>query len=496
MRKTLVTLAWAAIPAVLISLSACNGNPGSSTGMAPLPNAPASTHSHVRPGALSVNLHGGGATFPAYGYNLGDQPVGLPPGQATPGPGSVLAAADHTFTDSAVTYYCLTGSGFGRSAFETNNGNATKPCAGLSASAPTGLGGEEDPLDFVGSDVALPSTECCASGTTYYNGRLTGSKTWGQPFEMPTYGGPIVFGYVQKSFSTNNAIQLSTWTYCAIVNGTVTDWNDPAVTADNDGNSITGGTSEPITFYYRSDSSGTSYLFQYKLSNNVSGCNQNFQAPYNAPPYGSASRSAAWTHSYGMHWNGPTTGGFKGANGNPGVLASIQGDSTGFATGYVEGAWAASTKGEPVPVAQASLQNGFKIQGSKAVANFVSPTNATAVAQALKQVNGSSIQYGQGSDGNPLGSSTPWCQLYIPPADFVNPKTIKAYPIVGLSYWLFYGKNNGIHVADKTALAKFMASGSLASILAPLEYTPLNTAIATKINKALNGAGKKGPCLQ
>ena len=28
---------------------------------------------------------------------------------------------------------------------------------------PTGFGARRDPLDFVGSDVAMPSTECCAS---------------------------------------------------------------------------------------------------------------------------------------------------------------------------------------------------------------------------------------------------------------------------------------------------------------------------------------------
>ena len=99
-----------------------------------------------------------------------------------------------------------------------------------------------DPLDFAGSDQAMPSTECCKSGTTYYNGRLTGRPTWGQPFELPTFGGPLVFPYNKSSFKGIKAganLQLSTWTYCAISNGTISNWNDPAITADNGGKSVT-----------------------------------------------------------------------------------------------------------------------------------------------------------------------------------------------------------------------------------------------------------------
>ena len=504
MKKTLAILAWAAIPALL--LSACNGGSGTNAGMAPSLNSSAFVN-HVHPDGLSVNLHAGGATFPAYGYNLGVQPVGLPGttglGQPTAPAGSILYGAEQTFADGANVYYCLTGSGFGRAAFEANNGTTTMPCATLTASKPSGLGGEEDPPDFVGSDVAMASTECCASGTTYYNGRLTGSKTWGQPFEIPTFGGPIVFGYVQRSFNGlgSNPLKLSTWTYCAIVNGTIGDWNDGAITADN-GGSVTGGVSEPIDFYYRSDSSGTTYLFTNKLSNSASGCNQSFGSPYNAAPYGSASRSAAWTYGVGSKWTtlgapqGHQASGstFIGGNGNPGVLAGIQNDSSGFGTGYVEGAWAASTQGENPPVAQASVQNGFK----KGKANFVSPTNPIAVANALHNVTGATIQYGGGSDGNSLGSSTPWCQLYIPPSVFVSPNVTKAYPIVGLSYWLFYGNNNGIHLTDKKKLIQYIANTSaVASVLAPLEYTPLSTAIGKRIVGALNGHGKAKPsCLQ
>ena len=507
MTKTLAVLAWAAIPA-LATLTACGGSAGTAGGVAPAlkPLAIAKHGRHLT--GLSVNLHAGGGASPGIAYNLGDQPLGTPgpdgTGQATPGPGSVLFAAEQTFSDGANVYYCNASSSYGRAAFESDNGTATTPC-GADNQAPTGLGGEQDPLDYVGTDVALASTECCVSGTTYSNGRLSGSKTWGQPFEFPIWGGVIVFGYVQNSFSSlaSTPLQLSTWTYCAIANGTVGNWDDPAITADNNGKPVTGGVSEPIDFYYRSDSAATSYNLQYKLANSVSGCNQNFGAPYNAPPYASASRSAAWTHGYSNTWKGPTgaqaSGStFTGEYGNAGIIIAIQDDATGFGTGYVEGAWAATTAGENPPVAQASIQNGFKVKAGKSVANFVSPTNATAIQEALAQVSGSkSIQFGEGSDGNPLGSSTPWCQLYVPSANYVTPKTIRAYPITEISYMLFYGKNNGVHLADKTALVQFMTNATrLKSILVPLEYTPLAQSFGSKISIALKGSRKKPSCLQ
>lgn len=482
MRNVLATLALAAVPALV--LSACNGGTGSGTGASAIPNAPAASHSRIHHDDNGPqDLHAGGATFPAFAYNEGSQPVGLyTDSQPAPAPGSLFAS----YGGVGTIYYCLTGSGFGRKAFEANNGTATAACQPLGAT-PSGLGGRQDPLDFVGSDVAMASTECCAAGSTYYNGRETGSPKWGEPFEFPSIGGPISFGYRQKDFKNHEPILLSRWTYCAIANGTIGNWNDGAITADN-GGSVTGGKSEPITFYYRSDGSGTSYLFTYHLN---AACNGSFPSQYLSPPYGSPSRSAAWTHGFNQTWPGPTGmqasgSDFIGASGNPGVLAAIQGAS--FATGYIEGAWAASS-GNP-RVLQADLQDD-------AGTTFVDPTNAAKVTLALKAVTAANISYGMGSDGNSLGSKHPYCQLYIDPShwNYPNQKT-GAYPIAGISYLLFYGQNNGIHVADKTTLIKYIASSAANSIVKSLEYAPLNNGIHKAIIKALNGTSSHKACLQ
>jgi ABC-type phosphate transport system substrate-binding protein len=493
MRKTLATLALAAIPVLI--LSACNGSAaGGGPGVAPLPNSPATTHSHRAHRADNgpQDLHAGGATFPAYAYNLENQPVGLyNSAQAPPGQGSLF----YSYGGVGTIYYCLTGSGFGRKDFTGQSITSTAACAGLGDN-PTGFGGRSDPLDFVGSDVAMTSATDCCGASTYY--AMDRASTYGQPFEIPTIGGPIVFGFRPQDFSANTkTIKLSTWTYCAIANGTVGNWNDPAITADN-GKSVTGGASESITFYFRSDGSGTSYLFQNKLNNSTSGCNQTFGAPYNAPPYASASRSAAWTYgtNQNLEWLGPqgvqaSGSDFIGQSGNPGVLAGIQ--STPFATGYVEGAYA---KAANPKVGQAYLQNGYS---KKKGATFVSPENKKAVKNALAHVVAGNITYGMGSDGNPLGSSTPWCQLYVDPSNFVSPPA-KSYPIVGFSYWLFYGNNSSrptSHTADLKTLVNYIVSSQANTIVTNVEYAPLSNSLHNAITSALNGNGGSQPaCLQ
>jgi len=481
MKKTLVALALAALPALV--LSACNGS-ATAGGVAPLPNAPAAQHGRMhRNDNGAQDLHAGGATFPAYAYNQANQPVGYYyQAQQPPGAASLFYKAPTHGT----VYYCLTGSGAGRKAFEGSGDSSappTGPCAPLGATA-TGFGGRQDPLDFVGSDVAMPSTEY----TAYKSVRESGSVQWGEPFEIPTIGGPIVYAYRPQDMD-KKAVDLSTWTYCAIANGTIGDWNDAAITADNNGTSLTGGVSQPITFYFRSDSSGTSFLYTNHLN---TACNATFGAPYNQPPYGSASRSAAWSYGVNSTWPGPGSANFPnpqfiGESGNPGVLAAIQ--ATPYGTGYVEGAYAKSANPK---VAQAYLQNGQTKKG----AIFVSPMNAAAVTGALKKVNAGNITYGEGSDEVPLGTSAPWCILYIDPSVFVSPP-IKTYPIVGVSYWLFYGQNNGVHVSDKQALIKYVASTPANKVVSKLEYVPLSTSIHTAVLNALAGnSGSQPACLQ
>ncbi|MFY9710452.1 MAG: hypothetical protein WAK88_09820, partial [Candidatus Cybelea sp.] len=85
MRKILFALTAAVLPA--LALSACSGgNTAPASGMSALPNL--AQHGRVhRDDNGAGDIHAGGATFPAYGYNLGDQPTVLfTDSQPTPGP--------------------------------------------------------------------------------------------------------------------------------------------------------------------------------------------------------------------------------------------------------------------------------------------------------------------------------------------------------------------------------------------------------------------------
>jgi ABC-type phosphate transport system substrate-binding protein len=498
MKKTPAALAWAAIPVLLISISACNGNAtGGSSGITPTTSTPAASqrgrvhHNDNGPG----DIHAGGATFPGYGYNLGVNPVGAyTQSQAGPGQGSLFYNAQAKIGDGNTIYYCLVGSGTGKNEFD---GDVTLGTVACPSTGSTGFGGRTDPIDFAGSDVALASNECCASGSFYYADGYygTGSGKYGTaPIEIPTYGGPIVFPYLNEGGSGltglgSNQLKLSTWTYCAISNGTIGYWDDAAINADNGGTAVT--SHQPITFYYRSGTSGTTYLFETKLNDGKAGCNQNFKGKYTKSPYAGIGRSAAWTAGVPSPsdavWTGPTgsqTSGsdFLSASGNPGIIAGIQsGTGSPYATGYAEGAWAAAATSPAI--AQAAVLSGT---------TFVSPTNANAVAEALAKATAGKIAYGGGSDGNPLNSTNTGCELYIPPTAFDDPPS-GAYPIVGLSYFLFYNQNQtrdgSNHYADLANLIQYLDSNAWNNILPTLEYTPLPASTQKKVQQAVFGKG-------
>ena len=487
MNKTLATFALAALPALL--LSACNGNGASGvSGLTPSSGAPAAVHHRGRFGPNDngpQDLHAGGADPPFYAYTLGNQPVGTyDQAQSPPAQGSLFYAAPTQGT----IYYCETSSGDGRKAFYGSGDSGfppTGPCAPL-GSSPTGFGGRQDPLDFTVSNVALTSTEY----GLYKSVREPATGTsWGEPFEWPQMGNSIVYPFRPQDFKAQTkVIKLSTWTYCAIANGTISDWNDPAITADN-GKSVTGGNSETIIFYFRADSAGLTYNYTYHLNTK---CNAAWQKPFNAPPYESPSHTAAWAFGVNQTWPGPGSSAdpnpnFIGETGEPGILAAIQ--STPWATGYLSGS---TVKPANPKVSQAWLQSGFK----KKKPWFVDPLSKKALTKTFGSLTSADITYGEGSDEQPLGTSTPWCILYIDPSKYASTPA-GSYPIVLLNFALFYGQNNGVHVSDKISLIKFLNSTTANKIASKLEYGVVSTNLHNAVLKALNGQGSSQPaCLQ
>ncbi|MCW6037663.1 phosphate ABC transporter substrate-binding protein PstS [Spirulina subsalsa FACHB-351] len=77
-----------------------------------------------------------------------------------------------------------------------------------------------------------------------------------EPLQLPLVGGYVIFAYNLPGVDAE--LKFSRTTYCGIVGGTITNWNDPAIAADNEGVEFP---DQPITFVHRSDGSGTTFVF-------------------------------------------------------------------------------------------------------------------------------------------------------------------------------------------------------------------------------------------
>ena len=137
--------------------------------------------------------------------------------------------------------------------------------------------------DFGGSDTPLQGDQYTAAKQ-----RCGGADAW----NLPVVFGPLAITYNIKGV---DVLVLDGPTLARIFSGTVTRWNDPAITALN-GNMP----DEPIQVIYRSDSSGTTDNFQHYLQ---------------------AAGGGAWTKGVGMTFDG---GVGSGAQGNEGTADAVK----------------------------------------------------------------------------------------------------------------------------------------------------------------------------
>jgi phosphate transport system substrate-binding protein len=77
-----------------------------------------------------------------------------------------------------------------------------------------------------------------------------------EPLQLPLVGGYVIFAYNLPG--VDDELQFTRETYCGIVEGSIDNWNDPAIAADNEGVDFP---DLPITWVHRSDGSGTTFVF-------------------------------------------------------------------------------------------------------------------------------------------------------------------------------------------------------------------------------------------
>src|SRR3954454_3075715 len=150
-------------------------------------------------------------------------------------------------------------------------------------------------VDFAGSDAALKTDSEVPDAE---------KRCGGDIFELPNYISAIAVAYNLPSVKNLN---LAPDTIAKIFNGSITAWNDPAITADNPGVTLP---STKITPVHRSDNSGP---------------------PQNFTDYLSKAAPSVWTHPASGDW--PVQSGEAGAQTSGVVSALNAGEGT---IGYLD----------------------------------------------------------------------------------------------------------------------------------------------------------------
>jgi phosphate ABC transporter phosphate-binding protein len=275
-------------------------------------------------------------------------------------------------------------------------------------------------VDFACSDAPLSASERAAAPNALH---------------IPETIGAITVAYNLPGI--NSGLKLDGTTLANIYLGTITNWNDPAITALNPDLTLP---NHVISTIHRSDGSGTTNWFTKYL----------------------ALVSPTWNETVGsgksVQWPGTNT---LGGNGNSNVAALV--NQTQYSIGYIELAYALDNA---VPVAALKNPSG----------NYILPSleTTTAAAESLP------------TSGLPSGSES-WENVII-----LNAPGAQAYPIVTPTYMLVYqdlGVINGMTldkatqlvqyiwyvVHDGQALAPTLEYASLPSNIVQIDETTLNS---------------------
>lgn len=283
---------------------------------------------------------------------------------------------------------------------------------------------------------------------------------------MPTYGKVLTGAGVEELTlnvkfprTTQNlgGLRLSKTSYCGIVNGTITNWNDPALKADNGGQSLMdpqddltrwNTTGVPIKLVARQEGSGTTNVFTRAMT---AQCGGKFTAGGTDLMPAATLGTAVYNKTTGLLTSGTETAGLFGvANGNDGVAAAVSqsiADPTtlgqvnlGGWLGYNGADWLAPTvlaNGKQLHSAQ--LQEGT---GTK----YKSPTAVDATLAFKAILPPQSDSKGKYAPTTPATGSLPGLRSdplsWVIPANatgvgsLANPTT--GYPIVGTGNALIY----------------------------------------------------------
>ncbi|MEH2058207.1 MAG: substrate-binding domain-containing protein [Nostoc sp.] len=250
------------------------------------------------------------------------------------------------------------------------------------------------PVSFANSDDPITGTETLSAG-----------PNTGTPIQVPviTYGVALAYNPTGLNVPAGG-IKLSRATYLGIFNGTITNWNDAKIKADNGGAII--AVNKPIVVVRRSDNSANTFT----LSSNLKAV---FGATWNRG-VGEISIAQAGGIPNPLPANTVVwPANFQFASKSGGVATKIK--TTAGAIGYVDN----STR----------LANGLQAAVLQNKAGTYNPISPTSIGNAFV---GATDQ-----DASPRR-----IKLVV-----TDPTAANAYPLVSASYVLFYGKYADAKVA-------------------------------------------------
>ena len=209
-------------------------------------------------------------------------------------------------------------------------------------------------VDFAGSDSAIKGDQKTAAAA-----RCVGGEAW----NLPLVFGPVAVAYTLDGVDD---LTLNGETIAKIFNGGITNWNDPAIAALNEGVTLPDLAISPIV---RSDSSGTTDNFQQYLTEASNG---------------------AWTQGAGSDFVGGVGAGAKGSAGVAQAVAGTPGSIT-----YVEKSFSDQNS---LTVAKIDTGNGAvelnNDTATKAIeeATFADPASAGDLTLDLKSIYGTTAE--------------------------------------------------------------------------------------------------------
>ncbi|MEH2466855.1 substrate-binding domain-containing protein [Nostoc sp.] len=300
------------------------------------------------------------------------------------------------------------------------------------------------PVSFADTDDPITGTE-----------KLSPGPNAGIPIQVPviTYGVSLAYNPTGLNVPAGG-IKLSRATYLGIFNGTITNWNDAKIKADNGGRVI--AVNKPIVVVRRSDNSANTFT----LSNNLRAAfgatwnrgvgEKSIAQPASGIPNPLPANTVVWPAN------------FQSAAKSGGVATKIK--TTAGAIGYVDN----STR----------LANGLQAAVLQNKAGTYNPISSTSIRNAFVGA----------TDQDP---SPRRIKIVV-----TDPTAANAYPLVSASYLLFYDKYADVKIANgiKGFIGWALGTTAADNIATARGYAPLPDAIKTQskgvvnsyVNNALN----------